>query len=335
MTDRRQALRVILGATMATGAAIGGGAAALSAHAQAVSGQFPSRPIRIVVPYGAGSTTDLTARMIAPKMSEILGGPVVVENKSGATGVIGSEEVARAAPDGHTLVMGTVASHGTLVSLRALPYDVLRDFTPVGLATVPPGLVVVHPAVPAQNLKEFVEWSKSQPQGVSYASSGVGGSGHLATELLRMKTDAKLVHVPYKDVGQGIADLLAGHVQMMIYYAPVLPHIRSGKLRGLAVLAEERVGFAKDLPTAIEQGVPGLVASGWAGLFAPAGLPAPVRDKIYAAMKQALLEPEIKSKLADQGSEAIPLPPDEFREFVKTEIEKWREVVRVSGTKME
>ena len=184
---------------------------------------------------------------------------------------------------------------------------------PSGLATVPPGLVVVHPAVPATNLKEFAAWSRAQPQGVSYASSGVGGSGHLATELLRIKTDAKLVHVPYKDVGQGVADLLAGHVQMMIYYAPVLPHIRSGKLRGLAVLSEERVAFAKDLPTAIEQGVPGVVASGWAGLFAPAGLADPIRDKIYLAMKQALLEPEIKSNLADQGSEAVPLPPEEFR----------------------
>ena len=335
MTDRRQAMRAMLGASMMTGAAVTAGVLPRSAFSQAAAGQFPSRPIRIVVPYGAGSTTDLTARMIAPKMAQILGGPVVVENKAGATGVIGSEEVARATPDGHTLVMGTVASHGTLVSLRTLPYDVLRDFVPVGLATVPPGLVVVHPAVPATNLKEFAAWSRAQPQGVSYASSGVGGSGHLATELLRMRTDAKLVHVPYKDVGQGVADLLAGHVQMMIYYAPVLPHIRSGKLRGLAVLSEERVAFAKDLPTAIEQGVPGLVASGWAGLFAPAGVPVPVRDKIYLAMKQALLEPEIKSKLADQGSEAVPLPPDEFRNFVKSEIDKWGEVVRVSGTKME
>ncbi|MGD9943010.1 MAG: Bug family tripartite tricarboxylate transporter substrate binding protein [Burkholderiaceae bacterium] len=329
MLDRRRMLTTLAGASLA---------AALPAAARAQSAApagGSSRPIRIVVPYGAGSTTDLTARMIAPRMAQLLGTPVVVENKAGATGVIGSEEVARAAPDGHTLVMGTVASHGTLVSLRPLPYDVMKDFTCIGLATVPPGLVVVHPSVPANDLKSFAAWSRQQPKGVTYASSGVGGSGHLATELLRLKTDANLVHVPYKDVGKGIADLLAGHVQMMIYYAPVLPHVRSGKLKGLAVLSEKRVDFAPELPTALEQGVPGLVASGWAGLFGPAGMSNEVRDRLHAAMKAALLEPETRRKLADQGSEAMTLEPAEFRAFVKNEIDKWGEVVRVSGTKME
>jgi tripartite-type tricarboxylate transporter receptor subunit TctC len=274
--------------------------------------------------------------MIAPRMSQLLGQSLVIENKSGATGVIGSDAVAKSPPDGYTLVMGSVASHGTLVSLMpSMPYDVLRDFVPIGLATTPPGLVVVHPSVPARTLAEFVAWSKTQGNGVDYASSGVGGSGHLATELLRLKTDAKLVHVPYRDVGRGISDLLAGRVQMMIYYAPLLPHIRSGALRGLAVLSERRVAFAPDLPTAIEQGVPGLVASGWCGLFGPAKLPDAIRDKLYAAMKEALLDPAIQPILAEQGQEALPMGGAEFRRFVEAEIGKWAEVVKISGARLD
>jgi tripartite-type tricarboxylate transporter receptor subunit TctC len=306
------------------------------AQPRAGSEPFPTRPIRIVVPYGAGSTTDMTMRMIAPRMSQRLGQPLVIDNKSGATGAIGSDAVAKSPPDGYTLVMGTVASHGTLVPLMpTLPYDVLRDFTPIGLATTPPGLVVIHPSVPARTLAEFVAYSKTQPDGVDYASSGVGGSGHLATELLRLKTGAKIVHVPYRDVGRGISDLLAGRVKMMIYYAPVLPHIRSGALRGLAVLSERRVAFAPDLPTAIEQGVPGLVASGWQGLFGPAGLPDTIRDQIYTAMKDTLLDPGIQPLLADQGQEIALMPGPEFQRFVKAEIDKWAEVVKVADIRLD
>lgn len=330
---RRRTLIGIASGVMA--AAVSGGQAS-KAQSRAGTEPFPTRPIRIVVPYGPGSTTDMTLRMIAPRMSETLGRPIVIENKSGASGAIGSDIVAKSPPDGHTLVMGTVASHGTLVPLMpTLPYDVLRDFVPIGLATTPPALVVVHPSVPARTLAELTEYSKTQPDGVDYASSGVGGSGHLATELLRLKTGARLVHVPYRDVGKGIVDLLAGRVKMMIYYAPVLPHIRSGALRGLAILSERRAAFVPDLPTAIEQGVTGLIASGWQGLFGPAGLSDAVRDQIYEAMKGALLDPRIQPLLADQGQEAVPKPGPEFRRFIEAEIAKWTEVVKISGARLD
>jgi len=328
--------RILIGAAVST--AVTSGLGGLPARAQTRTGgePYPSRPIRIIVPYGAGSTTDMAMRMIAPRMSQSLGQPLVIDNKSGATGAIGSDAVAKSPPDGYTLVMGTVASHATLVPLMpTLPYNVLRDFTPIGRAATPPGLVVVHPSVPVRTLAEFVAYSKTEPNGVDYASSGVGGSGHLATELLRLKTGAKIVHVPYRDVGRGISDLLAGRVKMMIYYAPLLPHIRSGDLRGLAVLSERRVAFAPDLPTAIEHGVPGLIASGWTGLFGPAGLPDTIRDRIYAAMKDALLDPSIQPLLADQGQEAAPLASLEFRRFVEAEIDKWAEVVKVADIRLD
>ncbi len=333
MTLSRRRTLITAAAGAATMAGLG---AAPRAQSRSGSEPFPTRPIRIIVPYGAGSTTDMTMRMIAPRMSQLLGQPLVIDNKSGATGVIGSDAVAKSPPDGYTLVMGTVASHATLVPLvPTLPYDVLRDFTPIGLAATPPGLVVIHPSVPARTLAEFVAYSKTQPDGVDYASSGVGGSGHLATELLRLKTGAKIVHVPYRDVGRGISDLLAGRVKMMIYYAPVLPHVRSGALRGLAVLSDKRVAFAPDLPTAIEQGVPGLVASGWQGLFGPAALPDAIRDQIFGAMKDALLDPAIQPLLAEQGQQAAPMASVEFRRFVKAEIDKWTEVVKAADIRLD
>ncbi|QHE87034.1 Bug family tripartite tricarboxylate transporter substrate binding protein [Hydrogenophaga sp. BPS33] len=297
---------------------------------------YPSRPIKLIVPFSPGSLTDGTARLFAPRMAEALKGTIVVENIAGASGIIGSETAAKAAPDGYTLVMGGVTSHGTLVSLmKKLPYDVNRDFTPIGLAVAPPAFFVVHPSVPARNLKEFVEWSRTQPQGVSYGSSGVGSSGHLTAELLTMKTGAKLVQVPYKNVGQAITDLIAGHVKMMIYYAPLLPHVRKGDLRALAVLSDQRASFAPEVPTAREQGFENVTSSGWVGVLAPAGLSTPIRDKLYAALKLALDDPGLRKTLATQGQEAIPLPPAEFKAFMNSEITRWGEVVRVSGATME
>ncbi|MGB3067254.1 MAG: tripartite tricarboxylate transporter substrate binding protein [Ottowia sp.] len=296
---------------------------------------FPSKPIRIIIPYGAGSSTDIAMRLIAPRMAEKLGQPIVIENRAGGTGIIGSEFVAKSPPDGYTLVAGTVASHAALVPLMpGMPYNVRTDFTPIGLAVVPPAIVAIHPAVPAKNISEFVAWSKQQPAGVSYASSGSGGSGHLATELLKLKTGAHLVHVPYKDASRAVTDLMAGHVQLMVYYATLLPHIRAGKLRALAVLSDKRVAFAPDIPTAAEQGLP-ISVSGWIGLFGPAGLPAPVRDAIYAVMREALLDPAIQPQMLSSGQEPQPLPPLEFGKFVDAEIARWTEVVRAANIKME
>ena len=330
--DRRTAVRALGAGLAIAGSALPGA----RAFAQGTSASFPNRPIRIIVPFGAGSATDITTRLLAPRMAQKLGQPVVVENRAGATGMIGSEAVARAAPDGYTLVMGTVASHGTLQALMPnLTYNVLRDFTMIGLATAPPALVVVHPSVPATNLPELAAYSRSLPAGLTYASSGLGGSGHLATELLALKTNAKFVHVPYKEAGRAVTDVMAGHASLMVYYSPVVPHIRSGKLRGLAVLAEKRAAFAPDLPTAIEQGVPDLVASGWGGLFGPAGLPDPIRDMLFVALKEAVEEPVIRAQMSDQGQDPMVLPPAEFRRFVERDIAKWTEVVKTAGIKLE
>lgn len=300
------------------------------------SGAYPQKPVKIVVPYAAGSLTDATLRVITPKLGQILGAVIVVENKPGASGMIGSEQVARSPADGYTLLMGAVTSHSTLpVLVKNLSYNVQRDFTPIGLAAAPPAFLAVHPSVPAANLQEFIAWAKTQPAGVSYTSSGNGSSGHLTAELLSMKAGVRLVQVPYNNAGQAIADLIAGHAKMMIYYSPLLPHIRSGKLKGLAVLAEERASFAKDIPTASEQGFPGMISSGWTGLFAPAGLPPPIQDKLNAALNEALKDPTVKQQLAEQGQETIPMTPSNFSKFVAAETAKWGEVVRVSGAKLD
>lgn len=324
---RRRLVRGLAGGALAAGA---------TRPLMAQGGAYPVRPIRIIVPYGAGSSTDLALRLIAPRMTQILGQPVVIENKVGATGVIGSDMVAKSPPDGYTLVMGTVASHATMGPLSpSLPYNILRDFSFIGRAVTSPALIAIHPGVPARDLGEFVAWAKSQPKGVDYASSGMGGSGHLATELLRMRTGANLVHVPYKDAARGVSDLVGGQVKMMIYYASLVPFIRGGQLRGIGVMSERRVGSLPEVPTTEEQGFAGLIASAWGGLFGPVGLPEAIRDRLYAALREAVMDPAVAPQFVTQGNEPAPLAPAEFRRFVEADIAKWTEVVRVAGVKME
>ncbi|HWX50848.1 MAG TPA: tripartite tricarboxylate transporter substrate binding protein [Roseomonas sp.] len=296
---------------------------------------WPSHPIRLIVPFGAGTSTDLVARLLAPRMSELLGQPLVVENRAGAGGVVGSDAVAKSPPDGYTLCLGSIASHSVNVSLMpSMPYDVMRDFTPISLVTEAPNLLVVSPAVPAKTLPEFIAWAKKQRTGVSYASAGNGTSSHLAGELLKMKTGAPLVHVPYRSGSQAVTDVIAGTVPMTIYQvAAVLPFVRDGKLRALATTSAQRLESVPEVPTAIEQGVADFDVSAWHGLFAPAKLPEPIRDRIYDALRQALFAPEMKEKLQDQGLLPVAMPPAEFRPWLEADIAKWREVVRVSGAR--
>ncbi len=314
------------------------GLASTLVHAQQSggAGSYPNKPVKIIVPFASGSQTDSNARLLVPKLAQLLGAPVVVENRVGASGIIGSEFVARSAPDGYTLVMGTVTSHGTMISLaKNLPYNLERDFSPIGLVAAPPAFLAIHPSVPASNIKEFVAWVQSQPSGVSYSSAGNGSSGHLTAELLAMRTGAKLIQIPYNNAGQAVTDLLAGHVKMMIYYAPLLPHIRSGKLKALAVFAEDRVDFAKEIPTAKEQGFPGMTSYGWSGLFGPGALPGPIRDRLNAALNSTLADPSIRQQFADQGQITMQMTPPEFGKFIAAEVSKWGEVVRVSGAKLD
>ena len=331
VSRRSAAHRIFLGG-LSLVAALG---ASRRATAQPSGAAFPNRPIRVVVPFGAGTSTDIMTRLVAPKMSEDLGQPVVVENRAGAGGVVGSEAVAKSPPDGHTLCMGSIASHSVNVSLMPrLPYDVLRDFTPVSLVTNAPNLMVVGPSVPAQNLQEFLAWAKAQRGGVSYASAGNGTSSHLAGELLKLRTGAPLEHVPYRSGAQAVTDLVAGQVPMLVYQVTaVLPFVRDGKLRAIASTSARRLEWTPEVPTVVEQGVPDFDVSAWHGLFAPAGLPQPVLDRVYGALSKALADPELRPKLVEQGLEPVGMAPTEFRRFLEGDIAKWRELVRAANIK--
>ena len=321
--------RVIAG--LGAGAALTLAATPRFGHAQT----FPSRPIKLIVPYGPGSATDVQTRVLLPKMSEVLGQPVLVENRPGATGVIGAEAVARAAPDGYTLVVGTNATHATMQSLTKLPYVVMRDFSFIGRMSSTPAFVIVNNDVPAKTLPEFVAWAKTQPQGVSYGSTGSGGSGHLASELIRLKTGINLVHVPYKEGARAITDLIGGEIKMMSYFASILPQVRAGKLRALAVLADRRSPSAPDLPTAAEQGMPGLDVAAWAGMFGPAGLPVAVRDRLWAALEAALDDPKVRESFLQQGVEPLPLGTDAFQRYCESEAVRWADIIRTAGLKLD
>ena len=325
MTNPALTRRALLGATLA-------GSLASPALAQE---KWPSRPIRMVVPFGAGTSTDIVTRLLVPRMSQTLGQTIVVENRAGAGGIVGSDAVAKSPPDGYTLCLGSIASHSVNVSLMpSIPYDVLRDFTPISLVTEAPNLLVVTPSVPAKTLPEFIAWAKTQPQGVSYASAGNGTSSHLAGELLKLRTGAPLVHVPYRSGAQAVMDVMSGQVPMTIYQVTAaLPFVREGKLKVLSTTSAARLPMVPDVPTAMEQGIADFDVSAWHGLFAPAALPEALRDRIYAALRDALMAPEMQPQLLAQGLIPVAMPPAQFRPWLAEDIEKWREVVRVSGAK--
>lgn len=332
---RALVLGSVASAAMAAASALGVKPAAAQ-QSGAGDAAYPTRPIRVVVPFAAGSATDVMMRQLATRMQQTLGQPLVIDNRAGAAGIIGSELAARAAPDGYTLLMAAVSSHSIAAAIRPkLPYNVLRDFTPISRAGTSANFIVVHPSVPARNLKELVAYSKTVQKSIGFGSGGVGSSNHLAGELLRLRTGANIVHVPYSNVAQAISDVVAGHIPMMIYTVALMPYIRDGRLRALAATSEARQKQAPDVPTAVEQGIPGMVANSWFGMFGPAGLPQPIRDRVYAALRDALLAPDIAPKLIDMGLEPAPLAPAEFRAFIERDIAMWTEVVKASGITIE
>lgn len=302
------------------------------AHAQGTAGDYPVRPIRVVVPFAAGSSTDITLRRLEPHMTRSLGQALVVDNRAGAVGIIGSEFVRRAPADGYTLLMTAVSSHSIAAALKpkSLPYDVLRDFTPIGRAFGTTNFIVVNPAVPVHTLQELIAYSKTVSGGLSFGSGGSGSSNHLAGEALRLN-GANIVHVPYNNVSQAITDVVAGHLPMLIYTVAVVPHVRNGRLRAIAVTAERRHRHAPDVPTVAEQGVPGAAANGWSGLFGPAGLPVTIRNRLYTALRDAISDPAVARQYVEAGQEEALLPPDEFQAFLGRDVEMWRDVVRRAG----
>jgi tripartite-type tricarboxylate transporter receptor subunit TctC len=288
------------------------------------------------VPFPPGGATDAAARLVAVKMGEHWGQPVVVDNRAGAGGNVGSDLVAKAAPDGYTLVMGVTGSHAINTSLYSrMPYDPVADFIAISQVAVVPNVLVVHPSVPAKNLAELVALAKKEPGKLNYASLGNGTAAHLGMEMLKSEAGVDIAHVPYKGSAPAVSDLLAGQVQMMVDGLPsALPHVKAGKLRAIALTSLRRAPSLPDLPT-IAETYPGFYADAWSGLFAPKGTPQPVVDKLSAEVERILKLPEVREKLTALGAEPVGSTQAEFTAHVKREIEKWAKVVKTSGAKVD
>jgi tripartite-type tricarboxylate transporter receptor subunit TctC len=298
---------------------------------------YPNRPIRIVVPFPPGGATDILARAAGQKMTEAWGQSVVIDNRPGAGGNIGSELVAKAPNDGYTLLMGTVGTHAINASLYAkMPYDHVKDFAPVVLVAGVPNVLVVHPSVPANSVQELVAYAKANPGKLNFASSGSGTSIHLAGELFRVMAGVQIQHVPYKGSAPAVADLVGGQVQLMFDNLPsALPQIRGGKLRALAVTSATRAPALPDVPTIAESGLPGFEASSWFGLLAPAGTPREIIVKVNGEIDRWLATPEAKEKLSAQGANAAGGSPEDFAKHIAAETAKWAKVVKESGAKVD
>ena len=299
---------------------------------------FPAKPLRIVVSFPPGGPIDTVARHIAAPLTEIAGQQVLVDNKPGASGLLGTDFVAKSAPDGYTMILGSTAALVISPHLYPkMPYDTLKDLQGVTLATTTPNVVVVHPTMPARSLAELIELARRQPGKINFASTSSGGLNHLALEIMKATAKVDIVHVPYKGAAPAVTDALGGQVQGMIADIPVLqPHVLSGRLRALALTAGKRSPALPDVPTSAEAGMPGLLATNWYGLFVPSGVPRDTLARLHALLVQALERPDTKAKLAAIGAETSPSPsPDQFQAFVREEFSRWGKIARESGARIE
>jgi tripartite-type tricarboxylate transporter receptor subunit TctC len=311
-------------------AALAAASAISSAHAAEL---YPQRSIRLIIPFSAGGGADIIARLMSAKLAEGLGQAIVIDNRPGGGSVLGTELAARANPDGYTLVLVATAHALNPGLLAKLPFDSIRDFSPITLAVDTPLVFVVPASLAVANMRELIALAKSQPKRVTYGSSGQGTAGHLATELLSFKTGISMVHVPYKGASQALADLLGAQIQVVCTSTlPALPHVRSGKLRGLAVTTASRSHAAPDIPTVAEAAsIPGYRASTWYALLAPARTPVPIVGKLHSTVKAVLQSPTVTEQLAAQGAEAIASTPDELKRFLQNEIEVWTKLIKVAN----
>ncbi len=306
--------------------------------AMVVSAQsYPNRTIRLVVPFPAAGTTDILARAAAQKLTEAFGQSVVVDNRPGAAGNIGSDLVAKSAPDGYTLLMGTVGTHAINPSLYSkMPYDHVKDFVPVVLVAGVPNVLVVNPALPVNSVADLIKLAKDKPGQINFASSGSGTSIHLSGELFKTMAGVDITHIPYKGSSPALTDLIGGQVQIMFDNLPsALPQIKAGKLRAIAVTSSKRAPVLPDVPTISESGVPGFEASSWFGMLAPAGTPAPIVARINAEVNKWLQSAEARERLLSQGAEAAGGSPEHFANHIRAESEKWAKVVKASGAKVD
>lgn len=301
---------------------------ALAAGAAAAQG-YPSRPVRLIVPYGPGGITDITARVIGPGMSENLGQQVIVENRPGGAAIPGFELVAKARADGYTVLAGTTAFAANPILFRKLPYDPEKDFAPISLVTVAPTVLVVHPSVPVRSVKELIALAKSRPGALNYGSAGTGSTNHLSAEVFKNAAGIDALHIPYKGGGQVMIDLVAGQVAFVFATLPTAhSYITSGRLRALAVTSLKRNTALPDVPTVSEAALPGFNVNAWLGLLAPARTPADVIDRLHAATVRTLQRPEVSQRLAAVGEEVVGSTPAQFEAHLKSEIARWAKLAK-------
>jgi tripartite-type tricarboxylate transporter receptor subunit TctC len=324
----RRGFTLALAATVAAGTLATGPAAAQA---------FPTKPVTIIVPFAAGGTTDILARVIGEALKKELGQPVVIDNRAGAGGNIGGALAAKATADGHTLFMGTVGTHAINASLyKKMPFDHVKDFAPLTRVAMVPNLLVANPARPYNNVKELIAYAKANPGKVSFGSSGNGSSIHLSGELFNSMAKVDMIHVPYKGSAPAVTDLVGGQIDIMFDNMPsAIQHVRSGRLKALAVTTAKRSPELPNVPTIAEAGVPGYEATSWFGMFAPANTPAPVVAKLNAALVKVLSDAEVKKKLAEQGAEPYSEKPEQFAEFIRKETAKWSQVVKAAGASVD
>jgi tripartite-type tricarboxylate transporter receptor subunit TctC len=306
------------------------------ANALAQTPAYPTRAIRMIVPFAPGGGSDIVARLIGVELNKGLGQPVVIDNRAGAGSTLGTDLTAKAPPDGYTIVLNNIGLAFNATLYPKLPYDTLKDLAPIGLVATQPNLFVVHPSLPAKSVAEFLKLARARPGQITYASGGVGSGSHLAAELLILLTKVDLIHVPYKGTGPAITDLLGGQVQMMVStMASALPHAKAGKLRALGVTSGARSPAAPTIPTMIEAGVPGFEFTTWYAMLAPAGTPRPVIQKLNAELARIAKLPEIAEKYSTQGLDPLSSTPEAFGEYLKTEVDKWGKVVKATGARAE
>jgi tripartite-type tricarboxylate transporter receptor subunit TctC len=302
-----------------------------SAGAQA----YPSKPIRFIVPFAPGGGNDILGRVVAQKLSEAFGTPVVVDNRGGAGGTIGTDITAKSPADGYTMLINNVSLAVNVTLYSRLPYDTLKDLDPVTLVGRQPNILVVHPALPVKSVKDLLALARARPGQLTYGSGGTGSSSFLAAELFKLTTKTDMVHVPYKGMGPALIDLMSGQTQLcMATMASALPHVRNNRLFPLAVTTAKRVAVVPEVMTMIEAGVDGFDYSTWYGLLVPAGTPQPVIDRVNAQMMKVLASPEVKVKFGTQGVDPTPTTPQQFKAYLQSEVTKWAGVIKASGARV-
>ena len=305
--------------------------------AGALAQDWPAKPIRFIAPNLPGGPTDILARLVGQKLAESLGQPVVIDNRAGAAGNIGTEAAAKSPPDGYTLVTGNNATFGANVSLyKRLGFDPVRDFTPVVLVATQPNILVVHPSLPVASVKELVALAKARPGQLNYSGSGMGAAAHLAAELFKSMTATSIVHIPYKSAAPALTDLIAGETQLMFATSlSVMPHIKANRVRALGVTTARRSRFLPDLPTIAEAGVPGFEASTWHGVLVPAGTPGAIVDRLSTEINRALQLADVRERLAAMGAEVAGGTPKEFADHIQREIPKWAKLIKSIGVQLD